>query len=680
MRRWCTVAGVVVTFSVSAAVGADIVLGVLVPSLSDLQLLSAVEHAITDAKGTLGNVSIRPVYAETSCSEAQTVQAWGQLGNFSALLGPVCTSSCQLVSSLLQQQRPYTVSVHYGCTGISCSASKNLQVQMVPSDDFKLAAVAALASYYGQASASIAYIISRKSSFLPLVPLLMSSSTGTVPLGSSFLYLYDTTPSLASVLTLVKQTQPHITMVIFDGAEASPVSNVNFVASANAVFGSTVGVVFVGLNLDLAMLQALSSSPLTITVLSITLPTTKPANGTILPALHWSTDTAVNMSSTPTVNLLYDATLLYLLAQAMAPTPLATALPTAAASYHGRTGAVSFFADTLTRVPRFDVQVLVASTFATVGNLNCSVDVVCAYAPVAIDFNWAPATWSTTASTSLLPYGPVVLGVICIMSACSFLLLVRMFFSQSCLAARVFQGFSKHEKSGIEDPTQTQMVVSNLEKKAAERRVQIVLGLQTLLDMTQLVTELVAYFNFVMVYDANAIRIALYSIGLGVELASLPSLLMLRLPIFFRHSPWPWVLNGPKIKPADVVAASSSPETTFTIRKHVHGRQSTVTTLVALQVALAQLQQEHLEVANSLLRLWLQEVPLLGLNIYYVFQSTTSMHRASIVLACCVDFVALGFKTHLFHRLTELYVAQRGVHFDIQMAKLESKQRRSSYT
>ncbi|KDO16774.1 hypothetical protein SPRG_17743 [Saprolegnia parasitica CBS 223.65] len=466
-------------------------------------------------------------------------------------------------------------------------------------------------------------------------------------------------------------------MLIFDGAETSPASNLAFVAAANTIFAATVGIAFVGLSIDVKMLHMVSPTPWTITVLSITMPTTNiaVANTSLAPPLSWSSASVANASTTSTVHLLYDATYAYLRYQ--------THDVSSSAPFVGRTGLVQYLSGTpFMRTPAFDLDVLVAGTLATVGNFSyekTSGSMV--FTPRAVNFNWAPVTWSATNSPSLLPYGPAVLGMICILSACSFILLVRMFFSQSCLAARVFTGFSKQEKSGIEDPTQTQMVVTNLEKRAAERRVQLVLGLQTLLDMTQLVAELVAYFMYVMVYDTNVGRIALYSMGLGIELASLPSLLLLRVPIFFRHSPWPWVLNTTKIKPTETGPALNPGEPpSVMIRKHVHGRQSMVTTLVALQVSLGHLQQEHLEVANSLLRLWLQEVPLLCLNIYYVFAADTSVQHTSIVVACCVDFVALGFKTHLIHRLTELYVAQRGVHFDIQMAKLESKQRRSSYT
>ncbi|EQC39960.1 hypothetical protein SDRG_02616 [Saprolegnia diclina VS20] len=661
---------------VAAAVSADLLLGVLVPSLSDTQLQNAVHSAIADASAAfLFNQSVTPIFLETRCSDAGALAAWRHLPNVSAILGPICAaSSCALVDSLLQLERPAVVHVNYGCSSYSCaSGASATTLQIAPSDEHKLRAVAALASHYGQSSAEIAYVISTSSSFYPLLPLLLNASAGT----ASLLYVYDTPSSLSSVLTLVQTTQPQLSMLVFDGAETSPASNVAFVAAANTIFAATVGLVFVGLSIDVKMLKMVSPTPLTITVLSISMPSLNIAtsNVSLGPPLSWSSASIATSSTTSTVNLLFDATYAYLRYQANNDV-------SSSAPFLGRTGLVTYLPGTYMRTPAFDLHVLVASTLATVGNFSyqkTSGSMV--YTPISINFNWAPVTWSATNSSSLLPYGPAVLGVICILSACSFILLVRMFFSQSCLAARVFTGFSKQEKSGIEDPTQTQMVVTNLEKRAAERRVQLVLGLQTLLDMTQLITELIAYFVYVMVYDTNVVRIALYSIGLGVELASLPSLLMLRVPIFFRHSPWAWVLNTIKIKPTETGPALGPGEPSVMIRKHVHGRQSMVTTLVALQVSLGHLQQEHLEVANSLLRLWLQEVPLLCLNIYYVFAFDSSVqYRTSIVVACCVDFVALGFKTHLVHRLTELYVAQRGVHFDIQMAKLESKQRRSSYT
>ncbi|OQS02510.1 hypothetical protein THRCLA_05123 [Thraustotheca clavata] len=650
----------------------SLMLGVFLPSLNDSHLQNAVTQAIADAQSGL---MITPLFLETQCSDSLTLQAWSQLSNVSVLIGPLCSSSCRLTSSLLQVQSPHLPHFNFGCSSLSeCSPS---DIQVAPHEHYKLKAVVALAQFYNQPSDNIVYIFHQKSALLPLVPLALGNSNGEPLLASSLLYVYNSNSSLIEVLNTIKSTKSGATMIVFDGEEMSSSSNMNFVVAANSIFSSSVGVVFVGMNLDLAMYKQFYSSKTTITVLSITLPITTPSYTTIATttSISWSLP---KYSTTSTINLLYDTTYLYLLAQSKCSN-ISECIPNTI-SYTGRTGQITFL-DSLERVPSYSLQVLTANTLATVGRFELpsgNISLPFTFSTITSQFNWTPVTWSTNIN-SLLPYGPVVLGGICITSACSLILLIRMFFSQSCLAARVFKGFSKNEKSVIEDPSQTQMVVSKLEKKAAERRVQIILGLQTLLDISQLILELVAYFGFVMAYETSAARIALYSIGLGVELASLPSILMLRLPIFFRHSPWPWVFNGPKLQKTEVVqVAPASSEPAFTIRKHVHNRQSTVTTLVALQVQLVQLQSEHLEVANSLLRLWLQEVPLLGLNVYYLFLSAPN--RTSIILACCVDFVALGFKAHLFHRLTELYVAQRGVHFDIQMAKLESKQRRSSYT
>ncbi|KAF0683630.1 Aste57867_24336 [Aphanomyces stellatus] len=634
----------------------DLILGVLVSNTSDATFAQAVWSAIHDAQAD-GALSVLPLFAQTSANDTMTLQVLAALPSvLTAVVGPSTPAACRLSWPLLSLQG--TPQWATGCTALPRAASMAypLLTRVAPNDMFKVLAVELVTAQYSRRGA-VAYVVPATSEWASIV---LPSLVDVVPTSRWFLYDAQSATSLAAAVAAVHANASFTTLAFDRGWNDD--DDMTITASSIATQAQRANLTLIGLALELDLLN--HPPPLVSLLLSITMPKTPVAN----------------LSQSLVASYYYDATALACRAHRLGTNTSASAL-----SVVGASGPITWTA-AATRAPLFQLQALLPSSSAAivvvVGAFALALNGSLVYTPTASSSSIAWPTSGGAAPTSTpaaLPYGTSVLGGICISSACSLAFLLRMFLPPFWLVSLVFDGFDRQK----EVDEQTFQVYSVQEKHAAKRRNAHVLVTQTLLDVVNLGLGLAAYFGFVIAVDDNIARIAFYSLALGCQIAFMPSLLSVRVPMILRYSQWAIAAAKPKTKVQDEFAFRPLGRTDNVpaVLCESDAMDDVVphsSSLDGLHTTLTHVQQEHVEVANSLLRLWLEEVPLLGLNVFYIVSFPAVV--APVVLAVTFStLLAVGFKLHLFNRLSELYFSQRGVLFDIAMARLESKQRRSSY-
>ncbi|RHY12073.1 hypothetical protein DYB36_004342 [Aphanomyces astaci] len=629
----------------------DVVLGVLVPQLTDETLEQAVWSAIHDASLDDPALNVTTVVFETGCNATGTLVALQAFASqrVTAVVGPTCAEACRHSVPFGALQQWTQVTAGCGAYVVPTDDIYNRVYQIAPPDSTKLLAAELVAKTY-TGGGTVAYVVPWTSDWVST----LASLRGVVP--SARWFFYDAS-TLAAVLVAVHAT-PEVKIIAFDVEPSMSVTS--FVSMAQR---STVALLGLSVDLDL-LLRAIPLFQSTSHLISI--------------AFSKSPSTNLTQPITVTSAYMYDATITACRSQK----PSSFAL----SAHTGASGAIDWIQRT--RAPLFQLQVVPASggvavilgTFAPVGSTLVYTD---SQPPAA-----APVTWSTLLSSSspgtsspskTLPYGPSILGAICLSSACSLAFLIRMFLPPYWLVGMFFAGFDRQKDTVSEDTFQVYTVQ---EKDAAKRRNSQVLVVQTMLDVTNLGLGLAVYFGFVIGQDSSIPRIAFYSIALGSQVAFLPSLLSSRMPMILRYTKYRRFCTKD-----NKVAANTELDYSFPTHNHHIGgvvvaggtRIEIPAVIFGLESSLRYIEQEHLDVASSLLRLWLEEVPVLGINVYYLLEGVVSDTVAIVFVATFGTMVATGFKLHLVNRLSELYFKRRGVLFDIAMARLESKQRRSSY-
>ncbi|CAK4712177.1 hypothetical protein LEN26_001174 [Aphanomyces euteiches] len=601
-----------------AAATYDIVLGVLVPDLSEsAPLQQAVWTAISDAQRTLGPFTVQPVFEQTYCNDTGTATALTALSRrgVTSVVGPPCDASCRLTWPILSLQSIPQFST--GCGGLPVSPLYDQVYRVAPPDKYKLMAVELLSRTYGS---SAAFIVPSTSGWASLLPTLAD----VIPTSNWF--LYDSDARLDSVLAIVL-ANPSFAILAFNVVDVA-----GFVAAVQSP-----SVALVGLSVDFNGTQISSTSALVSIVLD--------------------TSPVANVSQSLQASLVYDATML---ACQKSLKPSATLFPPSP----GASGLINWIGDQRVRAPLFQVEAVISGKIQVLGTFSLALNGSLVYAIAQ-----PTALWSKPASTTSAPYAPWVLGAICILSACGLAFVMRLFLPPFWLVSIFFDGFDRH-KDAID--AQTFQVYTAQEKSASLRRNTRALIFQTGLDLFNLGISIGVFFGFVIEQETNIPRIAIYSIALGSQIAFIPSLVATRMPTILRHHAPKWI----QIKPANVSVLDGS--FVGPVNLNLPGGRVDVSALLGgLQTTLQQVQLEHLDVANALLRLWLEEVPILGINVYYILSMTVP--PPVLYIATFGAMVAMGFKLHLLNRLSELYFQQRGVLFDIAMARLEVKQRRSSY-
>ncbi|RHY31226.1 hypothetical protein DYB32_005183 [Aphanomyces invadans] len=608
-----------------SVVAYDVVLGVLVPHQSDVALQEAVFSAIADASRDDPSLNVTAVIADTGCNDTGTLAAMQTFATrgVTAVVGPGCAAGCQhsVPFSTLKQW----THIATGCGAYAVPLEHSRVYQMAPPDSTKIIAAELVAKTY-TGGGGVAYVVPWTSEWTTT----LASLKGVVP--SSRWFFYDDT-TLSSVLTVV-QGVADIKVIAFD----VPMSGL----AAFVVQAQRPTVALLGLTLELDLfLRSLPLFQATSHVLSIS----------------FSKTAAVNLTQPTTLAAayMYDATITACRSQ--------NPLSTVSAAYTGASGAIDWVQRI--RAPLFQLYVLPAGSSGGVvvalGTFSLSLTSTLVYTdhqtpPNAIMWSTVPSASPSTSKD--LPYGPSILGGICLSSACCLAFLIRMFLPPYWLVGLFFAGFDRQKDTVDEETFQVYTVQ---EKDAAKRRNSQVLVVQTVLDVTNLGLGLAVYFGFVIGQDSSIPRIAFYSVALGSQVAFLPSLLSVRIPMILHYTKYRGVFvkdNKIRTEALDF----SFPTTNHHIGSGVH------------------VQQEHLDVASSLLRLWLEEVPILGINVFYLLDGVVTLDDAAMVtVATFGTMVATGFKLHLVNRLSELYFKRRGILFDIAMARLESKQRRSSY-